>query len=282
MRFERAPSSAAKPLWLLTYADLVTLLMTFFVLILSMSSLDSWIISKISLGGVKELAAKQEESAGDDSLTDRYGKKTGERVSAALALMHNKGSVAKNEAQMRELLFPAEELPSILLQADGKDSLRIFESGEGIAIVMSGGLLFKEGAYALSADVEKLLNALHPVIQASNMNVNVSGHTTPQPESGGIDNMQLSTLRAVAVLEYLIKNDISPFRFSVSAYGGDRPRFDNATNTGRKNNRRVEILLNPGDDLTQTARAKAPASSPYGRSARPKPPKDEPAIKLER
>jgi len=271
-----SPASGARPLWLLTYADLVTLLMTFFVLILSMSSLDSWIISKISIGGVKELAAIQEDSAGDASLTVRYGKKTGERVSAALALMYNKGSVAKNEAQLRDLLFPAEELPSILLQGDGKESLRIFESAEGIAIVMSGGLLFREGEYALSPEVKKLLDVLHPVIQASGMNVAVSGHTTPQPESETMGNMQISILRAVAVLEYLREKDIPALRFSAGAYGGDRPRFDNTANMGRKNNRRVEILLNPGEGRATRE------TPPQGGNAAGSAPENTPALKLAR
>ena len=122
------------------------------------------------------------------------------------------------------------------------ENLQVLLRPEGIALVLSDGLLFESGESALKEDSRKLLSEFALFLASVTMPVNVSGYTDNVP-SGRKDNYALSAERAMSVLSFFLQQGFDPRRFSVSAYGEAFPLGDNTTPEGRASNRRVEILL---------------------------------------
>ena len=219
------------PLWLISFSDLMTLLLTFFVLLMSMSSMDSTTIARIS--GLSEGAAPLPRG-GVGRLSDR--------VRLAVKMLREPESVVERNEQLKELLFPDNILPPEVNTGDPKENLRILAHPEGVVIVLTDGLLFAEGSTELDERGQKLIDALIPVIHGVNADINISGYTdsTELPPPG---NEEISARRAMSVLERFLAGHVPADRFSVSGYGADKPMFDNTTAEGRRKNRRVEILL---------------------------------------
>ncbi len=217
--------------WLITYSDLMTLLMTFFVLLLSMSSMDRMTITRISGydGGAAPI-----ESGSAGRLSDR--------IRILSKLLRDPDNVLMQSERIKDLLFPDDILPPEVKSGDVKENLRVLAHPEGVVIVLTDGLLFAEGSAELDEQGVKLMEALIPVIYSVNADVNISGHTdtTPVPPPG---NDELSVQRALSVLRVFLTGKVPADRFSVSGYGPNKPMYPNDTPENRAKNRRVEILL---------------------------------------
>lgn len=239
-RFARA---VPRGIWLYTYADFMTLLLTFFVLLFSMSSMDSSILARISVG----------TSGLSFSLPSQHKELT-KRIISLEERLKETGQLQHNLSEIKDLLLPVEEWP-VEIPVQLRDSLvQVLESDEGVVLVLSGDLLFVDGDSSLRLQAQRLLDSLTPVIQGISFDVNISGHTaggeslqsmaplytTPITERRQGEYM-LSAERALAVLRYLVQGKPAQQRFSVSGYGAERPRF--AEGDEAYKNRRVEILL---------------------------------------
>ena len=230
---------ASAPAWMVSYSDLVTLLLTFFVLLLSMSSLDSTVIARISSFSGN---AAPIEAAGAGRMSDR--------VRLVVKLLRDPDNIMMQSDRIKDLLFPDDVLPPEMNSADLKKNLQVLEHPEGVVLVMTDGLLFAEGSAELDERGLKLLDALTPVILGVNADVNISGHTdsTPIPAPG---NDELSAGRALAVLQRFLAGKVPADRFSISGYGPDKPMYPNDTAENRSKNRRVEILLKTAKRLAR-------------------------------
>ena len=217
--------------WLVTFSDLMTLLLTFFVLLLTMTTMDTTVLTRIS-AYVSNPDYTDVEAAG----------KISERIREIIELLRDPDNVFAKQERLKDLLFPDEVLPPDLLRGDLEENLRILTHPEGVVIVLTEGLLFPHGSAALDGRGMKLLEGLAPVILGLTSDVNISGHTDPTP-SLGMGNDDLSVFRALAVLDRFLAARIPPDRFSVSGYGADKPMYPNTTADGRAKNNRVEILV---------------------------------------
>jgi chemotaxis protein MotB len=231
-RRENARGKEIPPIWLITFSDLVTLLMTFFVLLLSMSSMDATTLARISsfAGGPSLISA----SSGAGRIP--------ERIEIVTALIKDPRNLLNNTKRIKDLLFPRDVLPPELSRGELEENLRILADPEGVVIVLTENLLFAPQSAALDPKGSALIDLLTPVILSVNADTNISGFTDSTP-SRGISNDDLSALRALAVLERFLQGGIQADRFSISGYGSDRPLYSNDTPDGRRKNRRVEILL---------------------------------------
>lgn len=217
--------------WLVTFSDLMTLLLTFFVLLLSMASMDTTVITRIS-AQTRSLSHIPLGGPG----------RVPERISIIVASLKDPYNVMEKQKRLKDLLFPLDMLPKELSFSELEKNLTILAHPEGVVIVLTEGLLFSEGSYDLDQTGKKLLDVLTPVMQAVNADINISGHA----DAGGVEGVdpyELSFMRAAMVLEHFLQARIPPDRFSVSGYGADKPMYDNNTADGRQKNRRVEILV---------------------------------------
>ncbi|MDR2488096.1 MAG: flagellar motor protein MotB [Desulfovibrio sp.] len=217
--------------WLVTFSDLMTLLLTFFVLLLSMSSMDVPVITRIS-AYMRSLSPLDESGAG----------RIPERIQIAIKMLKDPYNILNKKNRVKDLLFPLDLLPKELSSSDLENNIAILEHPEGVVIVLTEGLLFARGSAELDATGKNLIAVLTPVMHSVNADINISGHTDITPTTG-VDSYDLSFMRALAVMEQLLQVKMPPDRFSVSGYGPDKPMYSNDTEEGQTKNRRVEILV---------------------------------------
>jgi len=123
-------------------------------------------------------------------------------------------------------------------------------STEGLVLQVSDGALFDRGVSEISPKAFPFLNKIAHIILKSTHNVSVEGHTDNLPihTEESPSNWDLSTMRAVNVLRYLIdKGKCSPKKLSAAGFGEFQPIFPNDTPEHRAKNRRVEFIFSPDE-----------------------------------
>ena len=124
--------------------------------------------------------------------------------------------------------------------------------GEGIVVEFSSNVLFGFDSSNLSADAKVNLDKLVKILNVyPDTDIEVQGHT----DSKGTEsyNQNLSQTRAGAVSGYLFNNDISNNRIRTKGFGENMPKYDNNTENGRSQNRRVEFLITANDKMKAEA-----------------------------
>ena len=245
-RSKRQPENHER--WLVSYADFVTLLFAFFVVMFATSRVDSQRMRQISEFYSAFLAR-------DAELV--------QHLLAKLAEQDQTQEAAASTPDARRVLTMAELTPikeqvqqrlASLLEAE-KIGLSLTPRGLIISLRESG--FFPPGQAAFLPGTADLLAEVGAVIaELPNQPVRMEGHTdnTPIRTPRFPSNWELSAARAIAVLDLMVERfDIDPRRVSVAGYGERRPIADNATPEGRAKNRRVDIAI-----LSQSAAEMAP------------------------
>ena len=217
------------PGWMATFSDMMTLLLTFFVLLLSMSSLDQQKL-KEALGslrgalGVLEGGTKTDVNVRElipsleivDVPPRRLADKTYQKVRLQIYRGRLKGKV---EADRTE---------------------------EGVVLRVDSSLLFRPGDATVGPKAAEVLHEVAELLRGDKAQVRIEGHTDSLPirSERYPSNWELSTARAVNVLRYFVEVEkMDPTRFSAVGYGSTRPIASNATPEGRARNRRVALVL---------------------------------------
>ncbi|HCM60888.1 MAG TPA: hypothetical protein DIS74_11075 [Bacteroidales bacterium] len=128
--------------------------------------------------------------------------------------------------------------------------------GEGIVVEFSSAVLFGFDQSDLSADAKANLDKLVTVLNTyPDTNIEVQGHT----DSKGSENynQNLSVQRATSVSDYLVANQIAASRITTKGFGETMPEYDNETEEGRAQNRRVEFLITANEKMVAEAAAEA-------------------------
>ena len=221
----------SKAAWLVTFADLMTLLIVFFVLLLTMSVMDTTTITRIS-SRTSSLSPIIQSGPG----------RLPERLQIIVDTVRDPFNVLEKRNRIKDLLFPLDVLPKELSPGELEKNLEILAHPEGVVIVLTDSLLFKEGSHDLDSVGKALLDVLIPVILAVNADLNISGHTDPGTVESR-DDHELSFMRAAGVLEHFLQARLAPNRFSISGYGPDKPLFTGDDPESGRKNRRVELLV---------------------------------------
>jgi len=221
------------PAWLAAFGDLMSLLLCFFVLLLSMSSMDAKKISEAigSLSGamsVLEGGTKTEISQ--------------QRIQESTPIeSQDETSEAVNRIQQA-----AADANEMMEQSQGP-AITVEEAQEGFVIELPSALLFKAGSATIeNQDALLFLKRIALIIEElpNDMEVSVQGHTDNSGPGRGSpfkDNWELSTARAISVLHELLLDGVDANRVSASGYAEFKPVATNATQSGREKNRRVEL-----------------------------------------
>lgn len=217
-------------LWLVTFSDLVTLLLTFFVLLLTMSSMDNALLTTVTL------------TQADLGLLDKRGSgRVNARERMVVQLMEKPWEVLEKKNRLKDLIFPDDVLPPELDRQTLEENLKILSKWDGVALVFTDELVFRPGSTELSDTGRALLDALVPVISSLPAPVDVAGYADAVDDAP--DPLQVSAQRAMSVLTFLRQAGIPAKRMLVSAYGATRPDAIGESPEARRLNRRVEILL---------------------------------------
>ena len=230
-RREKKMAESPKAMWLVTFSDLVTLLLTFFVLLLSMASMDRSFFTRMNVF-----------TADIGPMTYKGAGQVPSRLRIVVELFERPLDVLLKQDRIKDLLFPDDVLPPEIDRSTLAENLKILATPEGVALVLTDELLFARGEFALTPAARAVLGEVSKLLNFMNAPVNIAGHTDTEPGETR-SNYTLSALRALAVLDFFLEQGHYEERFSASGYGPDQPIADNDTEQGRAQNRRVEILL---------------------------------------
>jgi chemotaxis protein MotB len=246
------------PKWMATFADMSTLLMTFFVLMLSMANID---IEKFRemLGSVKNAFGVSTKTHGsyqavmDEKIdavvigTTQQVKNDDKKKQGADDYEDEmSGAVAEAEAVEHAKQEQAvSDIKRAIASTDIGDMAEIHSGKNGIRVRVKGALLFGAGEALLKATAKPFLDDLVVVLKKFRYYLLVEGHTDAIPISTNRfpSNWELSGARASAVLRHLIESNIDPRRLTSVGLADNFPLATNSTSEGRAKNRRVEFIM---------------------------------------
>lgn len=218
--------------WMATFADMMTLLLTFFVLLLSFANMDITRF-RMALGSVKDALGVRYQHPGDV-----------EAVATSVVELSQRESTDKlNIMDQMQLLHTVK---SLIEEAGLKNKMEVEASGRGIIVRVTGKIFFATGSNRLRPKSEPILDAIGKIAKKVPSPVAVEGHTDDRPirTSKFPSNWELSTARAATAMRYLVeKSGVDAKRMSVSGYAHMRPLVANDSPKNRARNRRVEFVF---------------------------------------
>lgn len=256
MNLDDAPKkvSAGAPAWVLTFADLMSLLLAFFVLLFSFSEMDKQKFKELS-GSMKDAFGVQREipafkpPIGTSMIAREFSpgapKPTAENQvrQEAIREMRDFVKVEADEALNDDL----EKVKAHLSLEISEGLVEVVDDGERVIIIrIRERGSFSSGSADLSPGFEPVLAKLGTLLNEIKGEIVVAGHTDTVPihTERYYSNWDLSSARATTVLRGIIAASSQPNeRFRVMAHAATRPLADNKTAEGRARNRRVEIFL---------------------------------------
>jgi len=236
--------------WLLSYADFITLLMVFFIIMYAMSKVDvtKYAAMANSLSVVLNGRAM--------SMLDAQGPSMAQGISGQ-QLPEGPGQAPANQGQMEEVKKQIQEfINSEKLESPGKDPgqtstklgdyITIIEQERGLVISFKDALLFNSGSDILNPQARGIIKQVGVALQKIPNFIRVEGHTDNLPISTAKfpSNWELSVMRASNVVHVLQSDaSISPDRLSIVGYGEFRPLVNNVDSVSQSMNRRVDVVI---------------------------------------
>lgn len=217
------------PAWMTTFGDMMTLLLVFFVLLYSFSSMD---VQKFK-GFISALQSQLGVLKGGQTITPNPN------IDA--------GTIGEDYAQAPENIREVQkELNNYIAQNNLEDRVDVEQKRKGLVISLTGGILYELGRAEIRDQGREVLAMISDTLKDIPNDIMIEGHTDNLPirTDEFPSNWELSTARAVNVIKFLIEErNFDPVRLSAAGYSEYRPVADNDTAEGRAENRRVEVVV---------------------------------------
>ena len=228
--------------WLVSYADFITLLFAFFVVMYAVSSvnegkyrvLSNSIVSAFSKGAKPPPALLQNESGAI-------------QVSPPIPLIQqkqraNEAAIKREKEQMTNM---AQNLLASLAPLISEGKVRVMQTGRGINVEINASVLFAPGEAKLNAQSMQTLQAVAKVLKNDNHMIQVEGHTDSIPIGTELfpSNWELSAVRASSVIRLFVDSGVSETRLQAIGHAATQPVDSNETEEGRQRNRRVQLMI---------------------------------------
>jgi chemotaxis protein MotB len=230
------------PAWMATFADLATLLMTFFVLLLSFATMDAQKFRDMA-GSVKDAFGVQTEaiaySAKSSSDLFEQMLKTAEEAAK------EEDSEDSSESQAMMSMEQMMAIVEAVFQELGDESVEVIQDQDGVMVRVKGKVIFDSGTANLREEGKPILEMVAKLMERYRFDLKILGHT----DSVGIStekfpsNWELSGSRSSAALRYMIEQGASAERLIAVGFADSRPIASNDNHEGRSRNRRVEFLF---------------------------------------
>jgi chemotaxis protein MotB len=228
----KPPPEEGLPAWMATFADMMTLLLTFFVLLLSFSNQDIQMFRDIM-----------------GSMQDAFGVRVERKANKSLALTpsysEQEGTVTPKENKILKGIVVRIK-SALKIDPEMSTSTGVVSDKDGVLVKMDSNAMFQRGSAVLTPEGYKFLSAVYNVLRDYKFNMVVRGHTDDQETSSRAypTNWELSAARASATLRYILeKGGISPNRVKAVGYAGTRPLAPNDSDANRAKNNRVEFYI---------------------------------------
>ena len=231
--------------WLLTYADLITLLLAFFIVMWSLGQTDLKRFDQVR-----------------NSLANAFNTGIGDSSAGSSPLFSEGSNFDPNPFGLAQTEFNTikKRFTELADKYGLAGKIKVRTEQNEVVISLSDNLLFDSGSSALKVGALTVLRETGIILNALPNDVRIEGHTDNIPINTGefTSNWELSSARATAVLRYLVENaGVLPRRVFAAGYAETRPVANNDTPEGRASNRRADIVIlfaNPNDAIvTATA-----------------------------
>lgn len=208
--------------WLVSYADFITLLFAFFVVMYSTSSIQE---------GKYRAVSESAQAAFNPSSSTAKKIEVGPKLSSG---NRPKGKVEYIAA-----------IKSVMKDFEQSKKLVVFQNSKGIVIRVTDTALFDSGNAEIKSDATEAVDNLAGVLSTIRKDIQIEGHTDNIPISSPIypSNWELSSSRATSIVRRFVDMGLEPSRLTAIGYGEFRPIAENDTEEGRSKNRRVEIVV---------------------------------------
>ena len=258
--------SAGVPAWVMTFADLMTLLMCFFVLLLAFSEMDVAKFKQLS-GSMKEAFGVQSEidvrtiPKGTSVVAQEFSPgrpdPTAMNQVRQFTIDSNRNTLdalSREIKEIEETREHARRLRLALKEEIEKGSVSIQTEGMKIIVHIMENASFDSGLADLRPEFRPTIDKISELIDNQSGEITVSGHTDNVPIRNDRfrSNWDLSTSRAVSVAHALLSvSTLSPENIMVTGHADTRPRASNDTAEDRAKNRRVDISIVRGKDIDE-------------------------------
>ncbi len=244
------------PAWMATFADMATLLMTFFVLLLSFANMDATKFREM-LGSVKDAFGVQKETFGQyramsDSVISTEVQKEIEAQMQAAADAQGQSAGQGMQSGADSLMQMEQAMAIIEALFDSLEGVAdVFMDENGITVRVKGGLLFGSGEAELRPEAAPVMERVGALLTKYTFDLYILGHTDSVPirTSRYPSNWELSSARAASTLRHLVERGANPQRLVAVGFADSRPIDSNDTPEGRERNRRVEFLFKNPESL---------------------------------
>lgn len=229
--------------WLVSYADFITLLFAFFVVMYALSSINEGKYRVLSDALNSAFRSIPGTSAGAQASINPDAP-----MPVTIPMRRLQPNLKTDEAtrQNRDKVRTiAKDINSALAPLVQEGKVRVTESARGITVEINASVLFAPGDANLDPVAVKALFAVAKILAPSTFPITVEGHTDNVPISNlqFPSNWELSGVRASSVVRLFIEAGVDPHRLTATGYADQRPVADNASADGRQRNRRVAITI---------------------------------------
>ena len=236
-RKEKKPEDGPKgDEWLATYADSITLLLTFFILLYAMTSLDQQKVESLSRAFKSVMGGESGETLME------YDLYRGE-----VPLIGGEADIENfNDEAESEQTQMYNEVKKFVEENGLNEVVDIIDSERGVVIQLRDNILFATSSSELISESKYVLGKINSLIASLPNHIWVEGHTDNRPINTAKfpSNWELSVDRAVNVVRYFTEiMGQSPSRFTAAGYGEFQPVAENDTESNMEKNRRVDILI---------------------------------------
>ena len=225
--------------WLISYADFITLLFAFFVVM--------YAVSAVNENKYRILASSLGDAFGRTPSSDAP---VPQLPTVALPPEVKQRTLKQQQAieEQAHMTEVASNLLDVMAPLVKEGKVRVTQSRRGVSIEINANVLFSPGRAELEPQSLAVLRAVAERLKNEPFNLEVTGHTDNVPISNSVfaSNWELSAVRATSVVRLLADNGIAPARLSAIGREASQPIAPNDTAEGRARNRRVELMILSG------------------------------------
>ena len=260
MAKKREEPQAPSKEWMNTFADLMNLLLCFFVLLFAMSTVDAQkfelIVASFSQtfsifsGGVESIGKGMLLGNGVSQLSelDQYMTSMGKANEEDEDVKeYEEMKKQMEETQLEESEKLAERIEEALEESQMEDEIQLDFTSQYVQLTLKGAILFDSGSAQLKKEAMPIIEKVALILERYAENIiEIEGHTDNVPihTSKYANNNELSSSRALSMFDYLVANTtLEPAKIKHSGRGEYLPIADNSTPEGRAKNRRIEIRI---------------------------------------
>jgi len=220
--------------WLLTYADMITLLMIFFIIMYSMSILDAKKFSSLAASLSGALNGTPATLQGSEGILD-----------SGVPNQIPTSATESDDGDLNSDTSTEKQIIDLIEKGGLEDKVTIINSETTITIQLKDNLLFDPGSSVLKTESHETLTALIDIVEPLDNKIRIEGYTDNVPTNSKLylTNWELASQRAINVLKYFIQNSVVPSRLSAESFGEYWPIVPNDTEENKQENRRVDIVI---------------------------------------